>query len=174
VTELRDPRQTLELPQITAGPGDHLLICWSQGTTGAGDSAVWCSTRPEDGPWRAARPVLEDPAGRVRYGYPSVAATDDAFWLYAYASDTTLDAELHRSADGEGFGRTVRLASASLAGGRFCPRPGLPCRTSASDFFPGDYVSLAGSPKRVVAAYAIPRRGGAAGSRTMMVSVVDP
>jgi hypothetical protein len=41
-------------------------------------------------------------------------------------------------------------------------------------FFPGDYVSLAGSAKRLVAAFGVPRLDGPAGASTIMVSVIDP
>jgi hypothetical protein len=115
--------------------------------------------------------VLADEAGRTSFAYPAIAATDDAFWLLAYAVDTALSVNLYRSNDGRSFQRMVTLASASLPGG-FCARPGLPCRRTGEGFFPGDYVSLAGSRNRIVAAYPIPRREGPAGSTTVMVSVV--
>ena len=46
VTDLADTTQSIELPQITVGPGNRLLLCWTQGVPKP-DAAVevWCSTR---------------------------------------------------------------------------------------------------------------------------------
>jgi hypothetical protein len=107
------------------------------------------------------------------HAFPATAATDDAFWLMAYAADTALAVELYRSADGSRFTKAATLVSAASKVA-FCPRPGLPCRRSNDAFFPGDYVSLAGSAKRLVAAYGMPRSEGPAGASTIMVSVIDP
>lgn len=175
VTELTDTTQSIELPQITVGPGNRLLLCWTQGPPLAGAHVdVWCSTRPADGVWAPARPVLSDPARGMIYAFPATAATDDAFWLLTYAAGPTLEVQLHRSRDGRDFTRVATLATADLPSAAFCPRPGLPCRKSGTGFFPGDYVGLAAAGTRVVAAYAMPRQPGAAGASTTMVSVVDP
>jgi hypothetical protein len=174
VTDLADTTQSIELPQITVGPGNRLLLCWTQGVPSPGAAVdVWCSTRAHDGGWQPARAVLSGSAGGTLYAFPATAATDDAFWLLAYAADTALEVELYRSTDGLTFRKAASLATASLAAAPFCPRPGLPCRKSGSAFFPGDYVGLAGTRGRVVAAYAMPRQQGAAGASTIMVSVID-
>jgi len=174
VTELADTTQSVELPQITVGPGNRLLLCWTQGVPKPGARVdVWCSTRAPDGPWQPAHAVLADSGGSTIFAFPATAATDDAFWLMAYASDSTLEMELYRSNDGQVFTHAATLGSAPLTA-PFCPRPGLPCRTAGGAFFPGDYVGLAGSPRRLVAAYGMPRQSGAAGASTIMVSVIDP
>jgi hypothetical protein len=118
--------------------------------------------------------VLADSLRDVIHAFPATAATDDEFWLMAYAADTTMAVELYRSRDGREFTWAATLGSSALLKASFCPRPGLPCRRSGEAFFPGDYVSLAGSAKRLVAAYAMPRPRGPAGSSTIMVSVIDP
>jgi hypothetical protein len=175
VTGLADTTESIELPQITVGPGNRLLLCWTQGMpTPQARVDVWCSTRPAEGGWTSPRAVLSDPARDIIHAFPATAATDDAFWLMAYKSDSTLDVELHRSEDGLGFTKVATLESTALAKAGFCPRPGLPCRRTNDAFFPGDYVSLAGSPKRLVAAYGMPRQAGTPGSSTIMVSVIDP
>ena len=92
----------------------------------------------------------------------------------AYRADSALSVELYRSDDGVEYRHSATLSTVSLNGAAFCPRPGLPCRRSNAAFFPGDYVGLAGSPKRLVAAYGMPRQSGAAGASTIMVSVIDP
>jgi len=174
VTELADTTQSIELPQITAGPGNRLLICWTQGVAKPDARVdVWCSSRAPDGQWAPPRAVLSDSARNVVYAFPATAATDDAFWLLAYAADTVLAVELYRSAEGSKFTKATTLVSA-VSKAAFCPRPGLPCRRSSSAFFPGDYVSLAGSAKRLVAAFGLPRQDGPAGASTIMVSVIDP
>jgi len=174
VTDLTDTTQSIELPQITVGRGNRLLLCWTQGPREPGVHVdVWCSTRPATGPWEPAQPVLSDPGRGTVFAFPAAAATEDAFWLLAYAADTTLGVELHRSADGHHFTRVATLASAAVTKKGFCPRPGLPCRKDATVFFPGDYVGLAAAGRRVVAAYAMPRQPGAAGASTTMVSVLD-
>jgi hypothetical protein len=174
VTELADTSQSIELPQITVGPGDRLLLCWIQGApVPDAHTDVWCSTRPSSGAWQPAQAVLADSSRGMIYAFPVTAATDDAFWLLAYAADTALNVELYRSTDGESFARVATLASAPLTQASFCPRPGLPCRKSGSAFFPGDYVGLAGASRRLVATYAMPRQPGAAGASTIMVTVVD-
>ena len=175
VTDLADTTQSIELPQITVGPGNRLLLCWTQGVPKPDARVdVWCSTRGPDSTWSSPRAVLADSASGMIYAFPATAATDDAFWLLAYAADSTLEVQLHRSADGVTFSRFATLASSALSRAGFCPRPGLPCRRSNDAFFPGDYVSLAGSAKRLVAAYGMPRPGGPAGASSIMVSVVDP
>ena len=172
VAQLNDSTESIELPQITVGPEGRPLLCWSQGPQRPGTAfQVWCSLRESDSAWSVPEAVLADPAGRTSFAYPAIAATDDAFWLLAYAADTALTVNLYRSEDGRSFQRMVMLGSASLQGG-FCARPGLPCRRTGEGFFPGDYVSLGGSARRVVAAYPMPRRGGSPGSTTVMVSVV--
>lgn len=174
VTDLADTTQSIELPQITVGPGNRLLLCWTQGAPVPGARTdVWCSTRASEGAWQTARPILADSARGLIYAYPATAATDDGFWLLAYAADTALKVELYRSTDGESFAPVATLAEASLTQAPFCPRPGLPCRKAASAFFPGDYVGLAGAARRLVAAYAMPRQPGAAGASTITVSVID-
>lgn len=172
VAELRDTSQTIELPQIAVGPGGERLLCWSQGptTTSAGLS-VWCSTRANERPWSRPVAVLSDSAGGRVYAFPAIAASADAWWLLVYRADTTLSVELHRSADGTGFERVAELASIRTTV-PLCARPGLPCRRSGSGFFPGDYISISGSRRRVAAAFAVPRDGGPPGSSTIMVSVV--
>ena len=172
VAELADSSHSIELPQITVGPEGRLLLCWSQGPPLPGAAIdVWCSARAPDSVWTSPQSVLADPAGRTTFAYPAIAATSDAFWLLAYAADSALTVNLYRSEDGTSFQRMVMLASASLPTG-FCARPGLPCRRSGEGFFPGDYVSLGSSTRRVVAAYPMPRREGSPGSSTVMVSVV--
>jgi hypothetical protein len=124
-----------------------------------------------DSVWSRPLAVLSDPAGRTSFAYPAIAATADAFWLLAYAADTALTVNLYRSQDGRSFQQMVLLASASLPTG-FCARPGLPCRRTGEGFFPGDYVSLGGSNRRLLAAYPMPRPSGPPGSTTVMASVV--
>ncbi len=175
VAEVADTTESIELPQVTVGPGSRLLLCWTQGVPKPEARVdVWCSTRGAEGGWQAPRAILSDSAGPMSYAYPATAANDDAFWLMAYAADTALAVELYRSADGRTFTKAATLATSTHPKGSFCPRPGLPCRRSSEAFFPGDYVSLAGSAKRLVAAYGMPRRDGPAGASTMMVSVIDP
>ena len=172
VAELADSTESIDLPQIIVGPEGRLLLCWSQGPPlSAAAIDVWCSTREPDSGWTPPQAVLADAAGRTAFAYPAIAATSDALWLLAYSADTALTVNLYRSEDGRSFQHMVTLASASLPAG-FCARPGLPCRRSGEGFFPGDYVSLGGSARRVVAAYPMPRRDGSPGSTTVMVSVV--
>jgi hypothetical protein len=175
VAEVADTAESIELPQITVGPGNRLLLCWTQGVPKpAARVDVWCSARAPDGAWASPRPVLRDTARAVIHAFPATAATDDAFWLMAYKADTALEVELHRSADGLAYTHVATLASSPLTKAGFCPRPGLPCRRSNDAFFPGDYVSLAGSAARLAAAFGMPRQEGPAGSSTIMVSVIDP
>ncbi|HKP27762.1 MAG TPA: sialidase family protein [Gemmatimonadales bacterium] len=175
VAEVADTTESIELPQITVGPGNRLLLCWTQGVPKPGSRVdVWCSTRLPEGTWGQPRAILSDSARGVAYAYPATAATDDALWLMSYAADTSLGVELYRSTDGSSFTKVATLSTAALLKASFCPRPGLPCRRSGEAFFPGDYVSLAGSAGRLVAAYPMPRPRGSAGSSTIMVSVIDP
>ena len=175
VAHVADTTQSIELPQITVGPRNRLLLCWTQGVPKPGERVdVWCNTRASDGAWSSPRAVLSDSSSGVIYAFPATAATDDAFWLMAYRADTSLDVDLHRSVDGVVFTKIATLASSDIAKTGFCPRPGLPCRRSDDAFFPGDYVSLGGSARRLVAAYGMPRQDGPAGSSTIMVSVIDP
>ena len=64
VTDLADTTQSIELPQITVGSGNRLLLCWTQGVPKPDARVdVWCSTRPPDGAWQQARAVLSDSTG---------------------------------------------------------------------------------------------------------------
>lgn len=174
VAELADSTESIELPQVAVGPGDRPFACWTQGPPVPGGSVdVWCGAGNDSSGWGPAQKALSDPTGRTVYSYPAVAATDRAFWLVAYRADTALSVELYRSRDGAHFSHYGTLATASLNGAPFCPRPGLPCRKSDAVFFPGDYVSLAGAGRRLVAAYAMPRSGGSPGATAITVSVVD-
>jgi hypothetical protein len=175
VAEVTDTTESIELPQITVGPGNRLLLCWTQGVAKPGARVeVWCSARPSEGAWTSPLAVLRDSARDAIYAFPASAATDDAFWLLAYKADSALEVELHWSADGLAFTKVATLASSAVARTGFCPRPGLPCRRSNDAFFPGDYVSLAGAARRIVAAFGMPRQDGPSGSSTIMVSVIDP
>lgn len=174
VAEVADSTESIELPQVAVGPGDRPFACWTQGPPVPGAAVdVWCSAGNAASVWGPAQRALSDPTGRTVYSYPAIAATADAFWLMAYRADTALSVELYRSGDGARYSHYATLATASLNGAPFCPRPGLPCRKSDAVFFPGDYVSLAGAGRRLVAAYAMPRRGGSPGATTITVSVVD-
>jgi len=148
----------VELPRLTAGPGGALLVCWTQGTgEGQETSAIWCATSRDGEDWSVAAAAPVAPAG-VPVGYPAVAASSDAFWLLAYAADSSgLSVRLLRSSDGRSFTASRALASRPLPPQGLCTRPGLPCRRSGAGFFPGDYVTLAGSSGRLVAAYGLPR-----------------
>ncbi len=174
VAELADSTDSIELPQVAVGPGDRPFACWTQGPP-VPDAAVdvWCAAWSAWSGWGSASRVLSDPTGRTVYTFPAVAAAADAFWLLAYRADSVLSVELYRSADGAHYDHYTTLVTASLNGTPFCPRPGLPCRRSNSAFFPGDYVSLAGAGRRLVAAYTMPRAGGAPGATEITVSVLD-
>lgn len=171
ITELMDTTQTIELPQIAVGPKGERMVCWSQGPVAAGEGlGVWCSARPRGQEWSKPAVVLADStAGRV-YAFPAIAASADAWWLLAYRADSSITVQLSRSAGGTRFEPVADLSSPGAA--VICARPGLPCRRSGTGFFPGDYVSIGGSARRVVAAYVIPRDAGQPGSSTVMVSVV--
>jgi hypothetical protein len=173
ITELNDTAQTIELPQIAVGPGGERMVCWSQGPVATGDGlGVWCSSRPPGKEWSKPAAVLSDSSARRVYAFPAIAASADAWWLLAYRADSSITVELSRSVDGTRFEHVADLSSPG-SGAPICARPGLPCRRSGTGFFPGDYVSIGGNARRVVAAYVIPRDGGQPGSSTVMVSVVS-
>ena len=111
--------------------------------------------------------------------------------IYAYVSRRKLEVmpdpsdsrrSLYRAED------VASLAKRKLAGRKretlaanalFGSEPSIP--TALCSFFRGrpyyrgeDAVSLAGSAKRLVAAFGLPRQDGPAGASTIMVSVIDP
>jgi hypothetical protein len=173
ITELNDMTQTIELPQIAVGPRGERMVCWSQGpvATAAG-LGVWCSARTPGQEWSKPAAVRADSTASRVYAFPAIAASADAWWLLSYRADSSITVELSRSVGGTRFEHVADLSSPG-ARAPLCARPGLPCRRSGTGFFPGDYVSIAGSARRVVAAYVVPRDGGQPGSSTVMVSVVS-
>lgn len=174
VTALSDTTQSIELPQVGVGPGDRPFACWTQGPPVPDAAiAIWCNAWSAGAGWSTAAPVLSDATGRTSYSFPAVASAAGAFWLLAYRADSAVSVELYRSTNGAGFVHYATLATASLNREPFCARPGLPCRRSSAVFFPGDYVSLVGAGRRLVAAYAMPRGGGAPGATEIRVSVID-
>ena len=135
------------------------MVCWTQGEPGdVNTTRVRCSRAAVGGPWSLPFDIAQGSTGRVSgiQAFPSLANHGRNTALLTYEADSsgvfvTLRPDMVGSPDD-----TLLLARLPITLADFCPRPSLPCRNHERTFFPGDYVSLASTPGRLVAAYVIP------------------
>ena len=116
--------------------------------------------------------------------FPALASTDDAAWLVAYRTDAhRTRVVLYRASVDDHVFRPERVLAARAFGvEHFCPgwldcfpEEGEASKPKSEQFYPGDYIGLAGAKGRVVAAYVLPREGGRHLSKpaALYVSIVD-
>jgi hypothetical protein len=86
------------------------------------------------------------------------------------ATGDSVTVELFRAGgDAGSWNPAQSLASAAVPFDRYCPAPGLPCRSDETTVFPGDYVSAAARGDLVAVAWVLP---GADAVGRLGVSVV--
>jgi hypothetical protein len=164
----------LDLPTIAATRENRLAICWAADSARALESTrVRCTAGSESAGWSPPTSLDES---RVT-ALPALAADGSDVWAAAYRSDSSRTAVvLYRSTDGGSHFREDRvLAERPFGIGQACLAPGGPCRKAPAEagfFFPGDYLGLALSQDRIVAAYVLPEGELPTGRPTVYLTIV--
>ena len=178
----------LDWPVLTATEKGTLIAAWCQRSdrsiAGRFEAKIFTSVF-EDGAWSRARALEPDlPAGAFM-STPALAASEGAAWLLAYgAGAKETQVVLYRAPlDSHRFVKHAVLGKRDFGVRNYCPGwldcfeedPAATEKPETDLFFPGDYVGLSGSGKRVVAAYVLPRHNGRPVTKlpTLYVSIVD-
>jgi hypothetical protein len=167
---------TVDRPAVAVKRAGGLLICWSEaiaGATGASPapprSDVKCSVSNKTDTFGAAVVVDSVTSADMTMRLPAVAANDLGLWALAYREtrDTRV-VNLYRSTDdGVTWHRAAELGARPV--NRTCgPKKDQEC----GRFFPGHYVALAATGKRLYAAYVL-RSSGPDRTATLYITRVE-
>lgn len=174
IESVSDTTETIDLPTLTDDAAGQLLACWSRGGfLGPSRWIIRCSQFEAGSGWSEPTVALPFSPGTTS-AYPAVASSGDDWWLLNYESDSTeTRVLLSRSTDGDIFAVSDTLARVPLSIDSFCTSPMLPCRSDFEMFTPGDYIKLAATPSRLVAAFVMPRSGDSEVLAEMWLSVIE-
>jgi hypothetical protein len=117
---------------------------------------------------------LVEPGPELAQGLPAVAATDTGWHILSYDAGTeTTTVRLYSADQSElGFGDSVSLATREFGFGDIYLHGGYQLRSAKDIIIVGDYVGLAGTGTRVLAAFVLPD-GGPGSKQTAHAAVLD-
>jgi hypothetical protein len=154
---------TVDRPAVTVTRAGGLLICWSESIGAALGAApapprsdVKCAVSKKADAFGAPVAIDSVTSPDMTMRLPAVAANDLGLWALAYRETRdTRAVNLYRSTDdGITWYRAAELGARPV--NRTCgPKKDQECER----FFPGHYVALAATSKRVYAGYVLPSDG---------------